>query len=57
MVNHVRGKDVDAKKGPNPVLVGLKSLKGQSEEKCLLERDEYDSTYPLPAKRIHPNEH
>ena len=41
MVNHVRGEDVDAKKGPGPVLVGLKSLKGQSEEKCLFGRDKY----------------
>ena len=57
MVNHVRGEDVDAKKGPSPVLVGLKSLKGQSEEKCLLGRDEYGSKGTLPTKRIHPNEH
>ena len=41
MVNHVRGKDVDAKRGPDPVLIGLKSLKGQFEEKCLFGRDEY----------------
>ena len=57
MVNHVRGEDVDAKRGPNPVLVGLKSLKGQSEEKCLLGRDEYGSTCTLLTKRTHPNEH
>ena len=43
MISNVREEEMDAKKGPNPVLVGLKSLKGQSEEKCLLERDEYDS--------------
>ena len=43
MINHIRGEDVDAKRGPNPILVGMKSLKGQSEEKCLLGRDEYGS--------------
>ena len=40
-INHVRGEDVDAKRGPSPVLVGMKTLKGQFEEKCLFERDEY----------------
>jgi len=57
MVNHVRGEDVDAKKGPSPVLVGLKSLKGQSEEKCLLKCGKYGLTCTLPTKRTHPNEH
>ena len=57
MVNYVQGEGVDAKKGPIPVLVGLKLLKGQSKEKCLLERDEYGSTCTLPNKRTNPNEH
>ena len=49
MVDHVRGEDVDAKRVPSLVLVGLKSLKGQFEEKCLLGRDEYGSTCTLPT--------
>ena len=43
MINHIWREDVDAKRGPSPILVGMKSLKGQSEEKCLLGRDKYGS--------------
>ena len=32
-----------AKRAPSSVLVGMKTLKGQSEKKCLLGRDEYGS--------------
>jgi len=38
-INHVRGEDVGAKRAFSPILVGMKTLKGQSEEKCLLGRD------------------
>ena len=43
MINFVRGDDVDTKRGPSLVLVGLKSRKRQSEEKCLLRRAKYGS--------------
>ena len=42
-INHVRRKDVGTKRAPSPILIGLKTFKGQFEEKCLLGSDEYGS--------------
>ena len=56
-INHVLGEDIGAKRAPGPVLVGQKTSKGQSEEKCLLGHDKYGLNMHFAHQKDPPNEH